>query len=130
MRFQVCLVWAFLAFTGASVRAEGAKPIKALMLVGGCCHDYKKMPAELTDKISKLANIHFDIKFIATAEEDNALLRDAKFAQGYDVIVYDICFGEKWEDGDYDGSLKVADEGKPAVFIHCSMHTFRPPRNL
>jgi hypothetical protein len=130
MRIRVSLVLGFVAIVAGMARAEDTKPIRALMLVGGCCHDYKKMPAELTDKISKLANIHFDIKFIATAEEDNALLRNAKFAEGYDVIVYDICFGEKWEDGDYDGALKVADEGKPAVFIHCSMHTFRPPRNL
>jgi hypothetical protein len=113
-----------------SARAQEVKPIKALMLVGGCCHDYKAMPGVLTGKISELANVKFDIKFLASAEEDSALLRDPHFADGYDVVVYDICFGEKWKDGDYDGAIKVAQEGKPAVFIHCSMHTFRPPRNL
>ena len=113
-----------------NARAQDVKPIKALMLVGGCCHDYKTMPGVLTGKISELANVRFDIKFLASAEEDAALLHDPHFADGYDVVVYDICFGEKWKDGDYDGAIQVAQEGKPAVFIHCSMQTFRPPRNL
>jgi hypothetical protein len=119
----------FLVYWTAGISAKAAEPIKALMLVGGCCHDYKTMPGVLTQKISALANVKFDIKFLASAEEDAALLRNPHFADGYDVVVYDICFGEKWKDGDYDGALQVAKEGKPAVFIHCSMHTFRPPRN-
>ncbi|HSU69476.1 MAG TPA: hypothetical protein VLJ39_21500, partial [Tepidisphaeraceae bacterium] len=114
---------------GGTLRAEEAKPIKALMLVGGCCHDYKTMPDVLTQKISGLANIKFDIKHLATAEEDAALLKNPHFADGYDVVIYDICFGEKWKDGDYDGAIETAKAGKPAVFIHCAMHTFRPPRN-
>ena len=111
------------------LRADDAKPIKALMFVGGGFHDYKKMPGELTRKISEFANVTFDIKPIADAEAMAAVFKDPHFADGYDVVVYDICFGEKWKDGDYDGALKVAGDGKPAVFIHCSMHTYRPPRN-
>lgn len=98
------------------------------MLVGGCCHDYKTMPGVLAKGIDKSANIQFDIRLLHNAEEDNALLRNPHFADGYDVVVYDICFGEQWKDGDYDGALAAAKAGKPAVFIHCSMHTFRPPR--
>jgi hypothetical protein len=109
--------------------AQQARPLRALMFVGGCCHDYKKMPGYLTGKISELANVTFDIRPMASASEMAAVFADPKFGQGYDVIVYDICFGEAWEDGDYDGALRAAAAGKPAVFIHCSMHTYRPPRN-
>jgi hypothetical protein len=129
MKNTLALLALFLSISVTCARAEEAKPIKALMLVGGGYHDYKTMPGVLAGKISELANVKFDIKFLATAEEDAALLRDPHFADGYDVVVYDICFGEKWKDGDYDGAIQVAQEGKPAVFIHCSMHTFRPPRN-
>jgi hypothetical protein len=129
-------MWKFLIVVslsfclGASLaRAEDAKPIKALFLVGGCCHDYKKMPGELAEKIGHLANITFDIRLMVSAEEDADLLRNPHFADGYDLVVYDICFGEKWKDGDYDGAIQTAMEGKPAVFIHCAMHTFRPPRD-
>jgi hypothetical protein len=109
--------------------ARAASPIKAVMYVGGGFHDYKTMPGELTAAMSKIANITFDIKPVATAEEMAAVFKDPKFGEGYDVIVYDICFGEKWEDGDYDAALKLAQKGKPAVFLHCSMHTYRPPRD-
>ena len=119
----------FLAGLAGAACADEATPIKALMLVGGCCHDYKTMPGVLTEAISHVANIHFDIKLLKTAEEDAALLRDPHFADAYDVVVYDICFGEKWKDGDYDGAMEAARQGKPAVFIHCAMHTFRPPRD-
>jgi uncharacterized protein len=114
----------------ASTRAAAqAKPIKALMLVGGCCHDYKTMPGVLARAIDQSANIQFDIKLLTSAGEDAALLRNPHFADAYDVVVYDMCFGEKWKDGDYDGALATAKAGKPAVFVHCAMHTFRPPRD-
>jgi hypothetical protein len=109
--------------------AQEVKPLRALMFVGGCCHDYKTMPGYLTQKVSGLANVTFDIRPMASAGEMAAAFADPKFGQGYDVIVYDICFGEAWEDGDYDGALRAAAAGKPAVFVHCSMHTYRPPRN-
>jgi hypothetical protein len=105
------------------------QPLKALMFVGGCCHDYKRMPGFLTQKVSRIASITFDIRPMGSAQEMAAAFADPKFGEGYDVIVYDICFGEAWQDGDYDGALRAAAAGKPAVFMHCSMHTYRPPRN-
>ncbi len=110
-------------------KGEDAKKIRAVMFVGGCCHDYKQMPVTLAQKISELANVSIDIKPMATAEAMAAAFADPKFAEGYDLIIYDICFGEKWKDGDYDAALRVAQEGKPAMFVHCSAHTYRPPRD-
>ena len=83
----------------------------------------------LAEKIQGLANVDIDIKVMNTAEQMAAAFADPKFGEGYDVIIYDICFGEKWKDGDYDGALRVANAGKPAVIIHCSCHTYRPPRD-
>jgi hypothetical protein len=125
----VCVCVAMLSLLACGSKAQEVRPIKALMLVGGCCHDYKTMPGVLTAAIEKSANIQFQIKLLETAEDDAVLLRNSHFADGYDVVIYDICFGEKWKDGDYDGAMETARQGKPAVFIHCAMHTFRPPRN-
>jgi hypothetical protein len=109
--------------------AQDAKPIKAIMFVGGGFHDYKTMPGYLAAQVGKFANITFDIKLNEDAAAMAKVFKDPHFADGYDVVVYDICYGEKWEDGDYDNALNVAASGKPAVFLHCSMHTYRPPRN-
>lgn len=118
-----------LALLVTSALAQATRPLRAVMYVGGCCHDYKAMPLELAAKISGLANVKIDVKPIATAEDMAKEFAGAKFGEGYDVIVYDICFGEKWADGDYEAALKQAAAGKPAVFVHCSMHTYRPPRD-
>jgi hypothetical protein len=112
-----------------SAQSALAAKLRAVMYVGGCCHDYKKMPADLADHISKLADIEFDIRHIPDAAHMAAEFKSPSFAKDCDVIIYDICFGEAWSDGDYDAALKAAAGGKPAVFIHCSMHTYRPPRN-
>ena len=119
---------AILCFATGAL-AQEVKPLRALMFVGGCCHDYKTMPGYLTQKVGELANITFDIRPMASAQEMAAAFADPKFAQGYDLVVYDICFGEAWKNGDYDGALRAAASGIPVVFIHCSMHTYRPPRN-
>lgn len=112
------------------VHAAENETLKAVMFVGGCCHDYKQMPHVLAKRIEELVNVKIDIKPVATPEEMAEIFKNPKFADGYDAVIYDICFGENWKDGDYDGALKAADAGKPAVFIHCSAHTYRPPRDL
>ena len=121
-------VVALLLFA-VSGQAQEAKPIKALMFVGGCCHDYKTMPGYLAKQVGELANVKFDIRLMENAAEMAQVFKDAHFADGYDLVVYDICFGEAWQDGDYDNVLKVAAAGKPAVFVHCAMHNYRPPRD-
>jgi uncharacterized protein len=118
-----------LLLIATTSHAQEAKPIKALMFVGGCCHDYKKMPGYLAERIGAIANIKFEIRPMENAAEMAEVFKDPHFADGFDVVVYDICFGEAWKDGDYDNVLKTAAAGKPAVFVHCAMHTYRPPRD-
>lgn len=130
-RAALLLSFCLFFLIAPNLRAEDSSPpkIKAVMYVGGGFHDYKKMPALLAEKISELANVSIDVKLMNTAEEMAAEFKDPKFGQACDVIIYDICYGEKWKDGDYDPALKLADEGKPAVFVHCAMHTYRAPRD-
>jgi len=118
---------AFLTLLFTTIAA--ADPLRAVMYVGGCCHDYKQMPGVLAAQVEKLADIKIEIRHIDDAAHMAAEFKDSAFGKGVDLIIYDICFGEAWEDGDYDAALKAAAAGKPAVFIHCSMHTYRPPRN-
>ena len=130
-RTAALLILALSVLFSPLARAEDLKPakIKAVMYVGGGFHDYKKMPQMLAEKIGALANISIDVKLMNTAEEMAAEYKNPEFGKAYDVVVYDICYGEKWKDGDYDPALTLAKEGKPAVFIHCAMHSYRAPRD-
>jgi uncharacterized protein len=129
MKKIVALIVLGLICVANSAKGADAPPLKAVMFVGGGFHDYKTMPKVLAADIQALANISIDVKPVADAPAMATIFKDPHFADGYDVVIYDICFGENWKDGDYDGALDVARAGKPAVFIHCSAHTYRPPRN-
>jgi len=65
--------------------AEIKPPLKALFVTGGGYHDYKKLAPFLTSNLAQLVNVTFDVKFGLEA------LRDPKFADSYDAIVYDMC---------------------------------------
>jgi type 1 glutamine amidotransferase len=91
--------------------------LKALLITGGGYHDYKVLNPLLTRKISALANVHFDIR-------SKDVLKDANFADGYDVLVYNFCFGDEKNKTLIDNALKATRAGKPTVLIHCAMHTF------
>jgi hypothetical protein len=119
----------FSCLTAQPVHSAEKETLKVVMFVGGGFHDYKQMPKTLAKRIEELVNVDIDIKPVATAEDMAEIFQNPNFADHYNAIIYDICFGENWKDGDYDGALKAAGAGKPAVFIHCSAHTYRPPRD-
>jgi len=112
----LCLLMSIVLF--CCVQAEAAK-LKGLWTTGGCCHDYKKHAPLLTEKIAQYAAVEFDI---VTGTEQ---FKDKDYAKDYDLVVYDLCYaGEKDKDliGNVTNTIK---QGKPAVIIHCSLHTFR-----
>jgi type 1 glutamine amidotransferase len=99
--------------------AAASKPLKALYITGGGHHDYEKLTPLLTDGMKKHAKVEFDIKWGLEA------LRDKKLGEGYDAIVYNICFGQDNDREMIENAIRVTREGKPTVLIHCSMHSFQ-----
>ncbi len=105
----------------ACVRAEDAKPVKALYISGGGYHDYAKLTPFLARNIARFAAITFDVK------QGLKSAKDADFAKDYDVIFYNVC---EQTDKNVDKELlenmmRVTKEGKPTVMVHCAMHCFR-----
>ncbi len=93
-------------------------PLKVLFLTGGGYHDYEKLAPHLTKGISQIVNATFEVRF------DLEALRDAKFADRFDAILYDMCFDEV-ADEILENALRAAKNGKPSVMIHCAVHAFR-----
>ena len=115
-------VWPFAAVLRAAALSgqttQATPPLKALFITGGVYHDYKKLPRLLTSKISQMDNVKFDV---VTGLD---VLKSAKFAGGYDVIVYDLCYDDI-DPVALDNALHAGRAGKPTVFIHCAVHSFR-----
>jgi len=111
-----------LAACGPSAVAaepEAPAPLKAVFFTGGCCHDYKTLVPMLTDGMAKYANVHFTVK------EGMEHFKDPKFAADFDVMVFDNCFDETGNSQLADNISNALHDGKPAMFIHCAMHTLR-----
>jgi len=101
--------------------------VKALIITGGCCHNYLYQTFALGSEIQKLANVDFDVVNVGGSSTfaQIGLYNDPNWAEGYDVVIYNECFA-KTTDPDYIRKItKVHREGVPAVVIHCAMHTYR-----
>ena len=104
-----------------------AKPVKALLITGGCCHDYKFQAASLSSHPSEAANIDGTIAHDGGDKKDfqNPLYDNHDWAKPYDVVVHNECFAGT-TDADYIRKITNAHRGgTPAVVIHCAMHSYR-----
>ena len=103
------------------------KKIQALLITGGCCHNYPFQATALTSGIEKQVNIEFTVinEGGKGTRAQISLYDDPKWADPYDVIIHNECFADT-VDSDYIRKITKAHEsGKPALVIHCAMHTYR-----
>lgn len=107
--------------------------IRALLITGGCCHDYdlqrELIPAGI-DTHSSL-RIQWTIVHQRTQAGDVQMdfYKNQDWAKGYDVVVHNECFAHIDDDAFISGILQPHKEGMPAVLIHCAMHSYREGKN-
>jgi uncharacterized protein len=112
-----------LAVTGSAYAADTPQ-LKAFWVTGGCCHDYPKNAPLLQKKMQQYANVGFKT-LMCNREADMAPLKDRDYAKDYDVVVYDLCFADEKNKELIGNIVRTIHDGKPAVIVHCSLHTFR-----
>ncbi|MDY3561757.1 ThuA domain-containing protein [Gemmata sp. JC673] len=118
-----------LALGGPSRGAAPAdtKPVRALLVVGGCCHDYKKQQELLTKGISARANVQWTVAYDpdTTTKHLNPIYQKDDWAKGFDVVVHDECCADVKDPKIVERILKPHKEGLPGVVLHCAMHSYR-----
>jgi type 1 glutamine amidotransferase len=112
--------------------AENPAPIKALMVCGGCCHDYEAQKKILSEGISARANVTWTIvhEGIPTKGDDGRKTRISIYEKpnwwaGYDVIVHNECFGYVDDNAFVEGIAAAHKAGVPGLMLHCSSHSYR-----
>lgn len=122
------LLAAFAGLVGAGPApvAEG-KPIRALLVLGGCCHDYKKQQEIITKGISARANVQWAIAYDPDTgtKHLNPWYEKEDWAKGFDVVVHDECCSDVKDIKVVEKILKPHKDGLPAVVTHCGMHSYR-----
>ena len=116
-----------LALPLPSLRAAAAKPLRVLLITGGCCHDYGKQKDILKQGLEERANvevtqIHTDDKSVKPPLE---ILGHADYAKGYDVIIHDECGSDISDPAVIAAVLAPHRQGIPGVNLHCAMHCYR-----
>lgn len=123
-RFLACLTAVTLCLACAD--SQAAQPLKGLLISGGCCHDYVNQAKIITEGISQRANIEWTMVHEDDGREHEvSTYKNPNWAMGYDVIVHNECYGGVKNDEFVKGIAKAHFKGTPAIFIHCSLHSYR-----
>jgi len=129
-QLKAALVLAVLALMGVSCAVtpdKPAKPLRALLITGGCCHNYAFQTVALKEGVAKHADVEWTVVMEGGTGTDAMipLYDNPDWAKGYDVVVHNECFANT-KDHAYIRKITSAHHaGAPAVVIHCAMHTYR-----
>ncbi|MCA9013521.1 MAG: ThuA domain-containing protein [Planctomycetaceae bacterium] len=108
-------------------RTEDVKPVKALLVLGGCCHDYNTQKDLLAKGIAARAHVEVTIAYDpdTTTSHLNPVYENADWAKGFDVVIHDECSSDVKDLAIIDRILEPHRQGLPAVLLHCGMHSYR-----
>lgn len=108
-------------------KAEDPKPIRALLILGGCCHDYKTQQTLLTQGLSARIKVQWSIGYDPDTgtKHLNPWYEKEDWAKGFDVVVHDECCSDVKDIQTVERILQPHREGLPAVVLHCGIHSYR-----
>jgi putative membrane-bound dehydrogenase-like protein len=127
----LCCLSLYSSTTSLNAQEAAAKtadrPIRALLVTGGCCHDYDRQKLILTRGISARADVRWTVVHQGGTTTDTKipLYDDPNWADGFDIVVHNECFAGVTDKEFVDRILKPHKEGLPAILIHCAMHCYR-----
>ena len=125
MRALTCIL-TLAGFLAGNLHAAD-NPLRALLITGGCCHDYAKQKDILKQGLERRINIiidqsHSDDK---STKPPLPIFGKPGYAKGYDIIIHDECAAGISDADTIAGVLAPHRKGVPGVNLHCAMHSYR-----
>ncbi|HUD48540.1 MAG TPA: ThuA domain-containing protein [Candidatus Baltobacteraceae bacterium] len=121
--------FALLVFAGAAAAQPVAppKPLRILLVTGGCCHDYAAQKDILKKGLEERANVVVDIVYSddTSTHPPLPILGNPDYAKGYDLVIHDECAADISDPTLVQDVLKPHLDGIPGVNLHCAMHCYR-----
>ena len=92
MRLLICIL-TLAGFSAGELTAADKKPLRALLITGGCCHDYATQKDLLKSGLEARLNIVVDHAHSPDKSTNPplAIYGNANYANGYDVVIHDEC---------------------------------------
>jgi len=103
------------------------KPIRALLVIGGCFHDYAKQKDILAKGISARAHVECVVSYDPDkgCKHLNPIYEKPDWAKGFDVVIHDECCADVTDEAIINRILEPHRTGLPGVVLHCGMHSYR-----
>lgn len=126
----LCII-AIKAESRAADSLYKGEAIKALLITGGCCHNYEFQSEAMTTGVSSQASVNWTVVNEGgnTTRAEIDFYDDPKWADAFDVVVHNECFADTTDLAYITKITQVHKAGKPAVVIHCAMHTYRASKD-
>lgn len=103
------------------------KPLRVLVVAGGCCHEYDKQTMSLKDGIEARLNAVVDVAYNPdkSTKATFEIYKSKDWAKDFDVIIHDECSADVTDPAYVANILNAHKAGVPAVNLHCAMHSYR-----
>ena len=105
----------------------GQPRINALIVSGGCCHDYALQGRLLMDAVSRALPVDWTLVVQGGRGTTGSMPVYARsdWSKGFDIVIHNECLANV-DDPQYIRNITTAHRGgPPAVVIHCAMHSYR-----
>ncbi len=126
MKLRTLLALALLAGLTTSLSAE-QKPLRVLVVAGGCCHDYATQKEVLKKGIEARVNATVEVAYDPTKSTKPLfeLFKSPDWGKNFDVVVHDECAADITDQAYVANIVNAHKNGLPAVNLHCAMHSYR-----
>jgi type 1 glutamine amidotransferase len=112
---------------GTGNRFAGQPRINALIVSGGCCHDYPGEAKILMDAVNRVLPVDWTavVQGGSGTRGSMPVYASADWAKGFDIVIHNECLADI-DDPAYVRKITAAHRsGPPAIVIHCAMHSYR-----
>lgn len=119
---KTLLMMLWIVLTSRSMLAIALEPVKVLYVTSvGWFHDYESQTRLMANAVGAHMDARLDV-IVGDVER----LKQADFARGYDVVVYNFCHAARRDGQLLDNLLRPAmAKGTPVLVVHCAMHSFQ-----
>lgn len=134
LRLTFAVALCGLSLSALPARAELPKadrPIRVLIISGGCCHDYPQQREILETGLKarlkvEVSHLYYDPKPGEQATRPKLpIFTNPEYGAGYDVIVHNECAADESDPSVVEAVLAPHRKGIPGVNLHCAMHSYR-----
>lgn len=102
-------------------------PLRVLLVLGGCCHDYEMQKEILKAGIESRTKATVVIEYNPDKSTGATfpIYEKENWAEGFDVVIHDECSAAVTDPAYVKRILDAHRSGVPAVNLHCGMHSYR-----